>query len=169
MSAERVFATLLGLLSLTAVKADAADWETYTNTDWGYSIDLPANLFGPPVEVKDRGGVEFTSVGGEARLFVFAGQNPGLGGPSEIADYLSLLDDVHRVTYRRVTSKWVVISGFIGKGGEAPGNIFYERLALSPNNRTMSGFRLEYPPAQRSVYDHLLGRIGRSLTPPQRG
>lgn len=163
------FFGLLGLASFTTViNARPVGWDTYVNPDWGYSIDFPVYLFGPPEIAEDRGGLDFTSLDGQARLFLFAGPAPGVGRPAEIADYLSNLDDVHQVTYRRVTPSWIVISGFISEAGQAPGNIFYERLALSPDYSAVSGFRLEYPATERPVYDGLIGRIGRSLTPPQR-
>jgi hypothetical protein len=142
-------------------------WGRYSNSEWGYQVDYPRSLFPTEYPEPDKGGAAFESRDRRARLLMFAGSERDLGDPNAVADYLSSLEDIHRVTYRRVTSRWIVLSGYISDSGIVPGDIFYERMAFSRDGRAVSGFRLEYPPSQRSIYDHLIARIGRSLTPPE--
>ena len=160
-----------GLICLAGqLSAEAAVWRTYENPSLGYQVKYPADLFGSPELSGEHGGVTLTSRDGRARLFIFAGPNQLGSSSGKAADDLSALNDIHRVTYRRVTPQWIVLSGYLADGpaGE-PGTIFYERIEFNADRRSMSGFRLEYPPAQRDQFDGTIGRIGRSLTPPISG
>jgi hypothetical protein len=140
-----------------------ADWQTYANPDFGYSIRYPAHLF--EGSVPDKGGLTLYTADRRALLFIFGGRSETGENARQLANGLEELPDIYRVTYRRITPKWFVLSGYLAGSGD----IFYERVELSSKGRFLSGFRLEYPVSQRAIFDHLIGRIGRSLTPPARG
>jgi hypothetical protein len=150
---------IAGTIFLVASGVARADWRTYDNRDIGYSIAYPAELFGPPVADPAQGGLTLTSDDGEARLFIFGGPNRDRETVASLAEGLADLDDVHRVTYRRISGNWFVLSGYLAGSGD----IFYERVALSRDRRVLAGFRLEYPSSDRKTFDHLIGRLGRSL------
>jgi hypothetical protein len=148
--------------------AQLASWRTYANADWGYRLQYPAHLFIAPEDSPENGGAILSTPDGQAQLFMFGGPNATGGGPRELADDLSTLEEIHRVTYRRVADDWVVLSGYLADGLDgAPGSIFYQRIEFSRDHENLSGFRIEYPPALRDTFDTLIGRIGRSLTPPR--
>lgn len=152
----------------TPSSAQLSGWRTYADSDWGYRVHYPAHLFEALQETPENGGAVLLTADGEARLFMFGGPNALGGGPRELADDLSTIEDIHRVTYRRVADDWVVLSGYLADGPDgAPGSIFYQRIEFSPDRENLSGFRIEYPPSMRDTFDALIGRIGRSLTPPR--
>ena len=146
---------------LTLSSGAFAEWRQYENPKWHYRIAYPQYLFQPPVRDDAQGGITLLSEDGEAQLFIFGGMNRDRENPVSLAHGLGTLDDVHEVTYRRVASDWLVLSGYLADSG----NIFYERVELSRNGERLAGFRLEYPATQRPLYDHLIGQIGRSLRP----
>ena len=164
---------LLGLALLlpagtTPSSAQLSSWLTYANPDWGYRLQYPAHLFIAPEESPENGGAILSTPDGQAQLFMFGGPNATGAGPRELADDLSTLEEVHRVTYRRVAEDWVVLSGYLADGPDGgTGSIFYQRIEFSRDRENLSGFRIEYPAAQRNKFDALIGRIGRSLTPPR--
>ena len=107
----------------------------------------------------DQGGIGLQSSDGSAKLFIFGGANASGETSAQFAAGVAQLSDIYRVTYRRVTRQWVVLSGFLA----GTGDIFYERVEISPDGRRLAGFRLEYPPEQRGNFDHLIAHMGQSL------
>jgi hypothetical protein len=135
-------------------------WETYQNTEYHYSMQYPRELF--EGSAPDNGGITLYTPDRRALLFIFGGHNQKAEDAGELASGLANLPDIYRVTYRRVAEDWFVLSGYLSPSGD----IFYERVELSPSGRFLSGFRLEYPVSQRWKFDHLIGRMGKSLTAP---
>ena len=157
------FQTLLctfALSCLSSLSLAQAAWQTYQNDPFSYSISYPADLFNEPTPDKRQGGITLDSVGGDARLYIFGGVNRGRETTFSLAHGLAGLDEVHRVTYRRVADNWFVLSGYLAGSGD----IFYERIELNADRTFLAGFRLEYPSSLRQTFDHQIGRIGRSLT-----
>jgi hypothetical protein len=157
-----LIAALLSLASISVLNAQIG-WRGYENPDVGYRLRYPAELFDEPKVDAAHNGLALTGSDGQARLFVFGGANE-LGSTShELARDLSVMDDLHHVTYSRVISKWLVLSGYLADAQGGQGDIFYERVAISDDRRRLAGFRLEYPPTQRARFDHLIGQMGDSL------
>ena len=139
----------------------SAEWQTYRNSEYRYSVQYPAELFEGSA-APDNGGITLYATDRRALLFIFGGANQKGESARQLANGLAILPDVYRVTYRRVAANWFVLSGYLSPSGD----IFYERVELGPKGRFLSGFRLEYPVSQRSKFDHLIGKIGKSLKAP---
>ena len=150
-------------LAFTAAAAQSSGWQAYENPAWGYRVQYPDYLFSAFSEAPENGGATITTPDGVARLSLFGGPNVRGGGPRELADDLSLLQDIHQVTYRRVADDWVVLSGYLADDAGANDIIFYQRIEVSPDGERIAGFSLEYPVAMRASVDHLIGAMGRSL------
>lgn len=165
MKIDRLFALIFLLAALACpASAQEAGWRVYENPAWGYRIQYPEQLFSVFVEVPENGGATISTPDGQARLSLFGGPNVRGGGTGELADDLSRVQDIHEVTYRRVTRNWVVLSGYLSdETGAATDTIFYQRIDFSPNGERIAGFSLEYPVAMRGALDHLIGAMGRSL------
>jgi hypothetical protein len=160
------FAVAAGVLacSIGSAQSDSL-WQPYVDPALGYSILYPAGLFEPP-PVREHGGITLRSRSG-AELFIFGGPNRDGRSLALAADQLSRTGDVYQVTYRQLGRSWLVLSGYLSDGpGGAPRSIFYERIALSADQRSLSGFRLVYPPFQRALFDPIIATIGNSLRPP---
>jgi len=152
----------LPLLTLLADRAHA-EWRSFVEPVLGYTVQYPQELFLPPSRDPSDGTVTLVGRDRQSRLLLFGGPNETKADSRELAASLSVMDDIHRVTYTRVTSHWFVLSGYLTDPSGRRGNIFYERIAVSDDGARLAGFRLEYPEQQRSLYDHILGRIGSSL------
>ena len=163
---KTIVAFLFPLLWFTGGAAADLGWRNYTDSGLGYSVIYPVALFeGAPV--REHGGITLASSTG-ARLYIFGGPNATGRSPDTVAAQLAGSEDVARVTYRRLTRDWLVLSGYVaGEPGEFRGSIFYERIAFSPDGRTLAGFRLVYPRNQRALFDPVIATIGRSLRAPR--
>lgn len=157
---------LIGLFSAgTAAAGDG--WRWYNDPQWGYRVEYPAYLFAQPDPADERGGLTLQTTDGRAKLLFFAGPNRLELDTKGVAKELAKAD-ARVVTYKRVADNWVVLSGYVDQGlGDSRDMIFYERVSVSSERRAMAGFRLEYPADKRPEIDHLIGRIGRSLTAPR--
>jgi len=152
---------------LAPVASDAQDgyvWATYENPRFGYRIEYPAALFGPPLASQNGDGITLYSPDGRARLLVFGGLNTLDYNPVRLADELASTAEIDRVTYRRVSNHWLVLSGYL-----ASGDVFYQRVEFDIGLRTVSAFRLDFPVSAREAYEPYIARMGRSLTPPASG
>jgi len=158
--ARRATYVVLVALSGAATPTTAqVDWLSYQDQKFRYEIDYPQALFSDPEPMLDQGGIALQSSDGSAKMFIFGGVNASGETSAQFASGVAQLSDIHRVTYRRVTRQWFVLSGFLA----GTGDIFYERVEISPDGRRLAGFRLEYPPSQRENFDHLIARMGQSL------
>lgn len=155
-------AALLASLAFGA-QAVAQDlgWTTYTNPRFGYRIDYPAAMFNPPLMADDGNGITLYSPDGRASLFIFAFDNVFGDDAQGLAERLAVAEDIDRVTYRRVTAQWLVLSGYLTNG-----DIFYQRYEFTGDRSFVAAFRLDFPSTQRVPYEGPIGRIGRSLAPP---
>ena len=67
---------LLGfVLFLGSVQAHAADWVSYVNNRFGFSLRYPADLFAPAQRSEAGDGEVFTGMRGQGRLLVGALEN----------------------------------------------------------------------------------------------
>jgi hypothetical protein len=149
------------LIGLASPVPALAEWQTYRNSEYRYSVQYPAELFQGSA-VPDNGGITLYAPDRRALLFIFGGANQKGESTRQLANGLAVLPDIYRVTYRRVAANWFVLSGYLSPSGD----IFYERVELGPSGQLLSGFRLEYPVSQRWMFDHLIGKIGKSLKAP---
>lgn len=153
---------LLGTFAVLASSRSAdsqTEWLSYHEPRFHYEIAYPGTLFSDPEPMLDQGGIAMQSEDGSAKLFIFGGRNVSGENMRQFAAGVGKLPDIARVTYRRVTRQWFVLSGFLA----GTGDIFYERVEISPDGRRLAGFRLEYPSSQRAKFDHLIARMGKSL------
>jgi hypothetical protein len=142
-------------LCLAGVPTAAAErWATYSNPRFGATADYPADLFtvmNPPPENGD--GQTFHTADGRAELTIY-GTNNIDGEPPEtyVSKHVSLAD----VSYKKVGADFYAVSG---KRGAA---IYYERCNF-PNLDVLVCFYMSYPAAEKTMWDEIVARVGRSL------
>jgi hypothetical protein len=78
--------------------------------------------------------------------------------PVEIrAEYLKKRKTTDLV-YERTKTDFLVLSGFRGR------NIFYTKIALSPDNKTICVLHISYPRKAKLAFDKVVTRMSRSFT-----
>lgn len=155
----------LVLMLHTNARAQETSWDTYTNPRYGFSIDLPRHVFEDANRSDNGDGISLSGLGGRATLLVFGYNNVMDETPADIANTPDGDLPDAKVTYRRVTKRWGVVSGFATIGGEQ--RVFYTRFQANADLTQYSTFRLTYPVAIRTLFDPLVGRLSKSLTAPR--
>ena len=151
----------------SAVGAGELDWETYVNSRFGFSIDIPAGFLRPLPPPPNGDGLGFENAERNVAVSVFGAMNA-----LELTFdqyYQEALDDpqLGRVTYKRKTERWFVLSGY--RTVEGPDGlqdvIFYQRLAIDDAGAAISGLNIVFPPVLKETMDPIVTRMSRSLTP----
>lgn len=158
-----------GILAASAARADELDWETYVNSRFGFSVDIPAGFLLPLPPPPNGDGLGFENAERTVAASVFGAMNALELTFDEY--YQGALDDpqLGRVTYKRKTDRWFVLSGYrTAKGPDGPQEvIFYQRLAIDDAGEAISGLNIVFPPAMKQTMDPIVTRMSRSLTPPK--
>jgi hypothetical protein len=144
------------IVALTATTAFAAN-RTYVNPRFGTTITYPDAIFTKTDPDPENGDGRKWSAPDGATLTV-RGQNNTLDfNPSSIADFIA--KDIDEVTYRKVGSRWMVVSGFDN------GAIVYHRAEFGSGG-VVHSMELRYPVSVRKHYDRLSGIIAEGLIGP---
>ncbi|MBX3578153.1 MAG: hypothetical protein KF723_13175 [Rhizobiaceae bacterium] len=148
------------LLVAFAVAPALADQLTYVNDRFGTSVTFPAELFDQRLEPPANGdGMSWSSSDG-ATLSVWGTNNVLDFTPQSLAEHETARDTPgFEVTYHRVGSNWLVLSGY------DEGLIFYERFVFGSDN-VIHGVWIKYPESLRSTFDPIVGDIAASLKGP---
>ena len=139
---------------------DASATTVYRNERFGFELAYPSSVF-EPSEVPDSGqGGVFTSRDGAARLLVSAGQN---ATGETLKSYRQFILNTSypdaRIEYAPTRGTWFVLSGTTGD------TMFYERITFRCGGRTIYGWQMTYPAAERKLYDAIVEAIHRSYRP----
>lgn len=157
-------ALALALAPGLAAPAAAETWETHVNPVYGFRLEVPDHLFDIRRKSRARDSVQYDTYDGDITLLAAGSDNlGGLDTHGFFEDRLAGYPD-REVTYSRVTGDWLVLSGYLDPDRR---RIFYERYEIAADGSSFSGFQLVYDAARRPDVDDLIGRIGRSLTPPR--
>lgn len=159
------FALLFFSLFMLAVPVQAADWDRYTNARYGFSIDLPRNVFEDANRSDNGDGLSISGANGRATLLVYGFNNVLDESPRDLVDQRDNDLQEVEVTYRRVKNNWGVVSGFADVGDDRV--VFYTRFQANRDFTRYSAFRFIYPVAMRGLFDPLVGRLSKSLTAPR--
>lgn len=163
-----IAAALATLLALTAflITAIAADWTTYGNARYGFSVDYPANLFTQQQASDNGDGITLKSEDGAIEFRAYAFNNGDELSMRDVRDILLQNMDGRSITYKRIKGSWMVISGYERSGGDTR-DIFYQRIQSSRDGTRFSVFEIIYPETRRDEVDRLIRRMSLSLTPPR--
>jgi hypothetical protein len=151
---------ILSMIAIFLAVSMSIAWaanRTYVNPRFGTTITYPDAIFSQIAPDAINGdGKAWTAVDG-ATLTVW-GQNNVLDfTPTSIADFIA--KDIDDVTYRKVGSKWMVVSGFDDSA------IVYHRAEFGSAG-VIHSMELRYAANVRQHYDRLAGIIAESLIGP---
>lgn len=160
-------ALALVVFAIPAMAATAmrdADWQTYRSEGFQLRFDYPAGLF-PNVsdDVADGGatgsrrtGRIFSTADGRAQLQVGAFDNVDRLTASELrARALKTSYDGAAIDYDRLAPTWFVLSGRRGE------EMFYERITLSCGGKRIDVWTMNYPTAERAMFDRVVEDMAR--------
>jgi hypothetical protein len=149
-------ANIAMIFTLGVPSATAAD-KTYVNPRFGTTITFPDTIFTQSEPDAANGdGRKWTTPDG-ATLSVWGQNNVVDFTPMSIADFVA--KDIDEVTYRKVGSRWMVISGIDN------GLIVYHRAEFGSRG-VFHSMELRYTAETRQHYDRLAGTIADSLIGP---
>ena len=77
--------------------------------------------------------------------------------PKEIRKEYLVSRGTKDLVYQRTKSEFLVLSGFRGR------NIFYTKIALSPDNETICVLHISYPRKAKRAFDSRVTRMSRSF------
>ena len=132
-------------------------WALYRNAHLGFALKYPADVFTLGSNQTDNSDRLLTSKDGRALLRIF-------GIPNRLATTLtqyrrSLIARRYpdaTFDYAPQRHNWFVLSGRVGE------EMFYERVTLSCDGRSIHGWLLVYPIAERSLFDAIGEEIHRT-------
>ena len=154
---RRLISCTAALVFALGVNIAIAGNRTYVNPRFGTTITFPNAIFTTvEPDAANGDGRKWTAPDG-ATLTVW-GQNNVLDfTPESIADFVS--KEIGDVTYRKVGSKWMVVSGL------HDGLIVYHRAEFGSGG-VIHSMELSYRTDVRQHYDRLAGIIADSLIGP---
>ncbi len=154
---RRLLSSVVALIFTVSTTVALAANRTYVNPRFGTTITYPDAIFTKvEPDAANGDGRKWTAPDG-ATLTVW-GQNNTLDfTPETIADFVA--KEVDEVTYRKVGSRWMVVSGF------DKGDAFYHRAEFGSGG-VIHSMELRYSANLRQHYDRLAGIIADSLIGP---
>jgi hypothetical protein len=145
------------MCSISPVAARSLDWRVYVDADHNCRLEYPRAIFSPS-DPEDDEPQRFTAWSGDVYFRVMAADNAALWTPADIkARYISS-DVPGRITYQRTTGAFVVLSGYRG------GDIFYTKVALSPDRQRACILEIVYQQQHKERLDAVVTRMSRSFT-----
>jgi curved DNA-binding protein CbpA len=137
--------------------AKPASWTLYVNTNAGFALRYPADVFtlaGADVEDQER---LLLSKDRRAVLRISSAPN---NSAITLTEYRRLLMERRyagaKIDYTLQQGNWFVLSGTAGE------ETFYERITFSCDNRSIHGWLLVYPMRERPFYGSIVEEIDRS-------
>jgi curved DNA-binding protein CbpA len=137
--------------------ARPATWVVYRNAFLGFALKYPADIFILGRSQTDTNDRLLTSKDGRALLRIFGVPN---GIATTLTQYRRSLIAQRYVDatfdYTPQRHNWFILSGRVGE------EMFYERVTLSCDGRSIHGWLLVYPIAERSFFDAIAEEIHRT-------
>jgi hypothetical protein len=148
----RAMIVLTGLF-LTPVAVQAADWKSFSNDRYGFSVDVPAS-FKASAPPENDDGLTFNSPDGRAEIRAFG--HLLLDGQNLVDDAEQYSSDLH-VTYRHATARNFTTSGLKGD------HIVYVREVATCKGIAAAILWVEYPRSEKTQFDPLIAHMARTL------
>jgi len=135
-------ATIAFVLCPPGATAQPVRWTTFTIPATGTSVDFPASIFTEQAGKPDGEGLRFTTSDGSADLSIQAAPNVSNDSP---AAFLAKKNPPSRIQYKRVTSRFFMVSSYKG------GKVFYDRCNFSA--RMVHCVLINYPAKEEHDWD----------------
>jgi hypothetical protein len=154
-STLKAFRALLAMVLLAVASSSAL---AYQNETFGFRLDLAGGPLAQYQSVITPEGITLASPDGGAVIEVFGSWNEAGQSLAAIAAQARRDLPEARVTYDWIGSDAAVLSGY------QAGDIFYMRIAMSPDGRRIAVLNMIYAPELKRQLDPLVTRLSRSLS-----
>jgi hypothetical protein len=145
--------SVLALVASTAMASpQPVHWETYSIAKTGTSVDIPTSIFAKKVSLPGGHGEGLSTVDGRAALTVQTRPNVDDDTP---ASFLAKQHPPKDIQYKRVTSRFVAVSGY------KQDKVYYSRCNFS--HRLIHCVMMSYPASEERDWDDIVTRISLSL------
>lgn len=150
-------ALLLALGPFASTAAHAESWTRYQSDLHHCRLDYASNLFALG-ELDSENYLRFSGRDKDIYFRISGFPNEEKLTPAEIrAEYVKEKGKADLV-YERTKTDFLVLSGYRGN------NIFYTKIALSPNNQNICVLHISYPRKAKRAFDAVVTRMSRSFT-----
>lgn len=140
------------LASTSTASAEAVRWTTYSIPETGTSVDFPSSIFTERAGRPEGHGQRFRTADGRANLTIQAATNSSNDSP---ASFLARKHPPSHITYKRITSRFFVVSSYRGD------KIWYDRCNFSRG--LVHCVLINYPASEKRDWDDIVTRISLSL------
>jgi hypothetical protein len=150
------FLMMLGACLSTAARAE--DWTVYQDEQHGCRLEYASRVFTQGPVDPDK-FLRFTGPNKDIYFRVRGLSNEKNWTPERIrAEYIKSRGAAG-VSYERTKEGFLVLSGIRG------GNIFYTKVALSSDNRTICVLYISYPRKEKRAFDAIVTHMSHSFGP----
>ena len=146
---------IVGLLagSVQPGFAQPVRWSTFAIPETGTSVEIPASIFSEQAGRAPEGqGQRFQTPDHRANLTIQTTANPSGEAP---AGFLAKMNPPRRIQYKRVTSRFFVVSSYKGD------TVWYDRCNFA--GRFVHCVLINYPAREERAWDDIVTRISLSL------
>jgi len=153
-----LFVTVVASGLCLATEAVSETWSVYRDTIYDCRLDYPSSVFtADPIDMAEK-AQRFSGPENSIYFRIMGADNADDLSPAEIkAKYLSA-DVPGELTYERTKSRFLVLSGYRGDA------IFYTRVAVSADERTLCILEVTYPKRVKKAFDAIVTRMSRSFS-----
>lgn len=144
--------TIVSFFAFSQAIFAQANYKTYRNARYGFSISYPSALLKPQGEADNGDGQIFTGTGAEMRVF---GSNMLLN-ETLLKEFNALIKSRAGVTYKTRQRNFFVVSAI------SDGKIFYQKTIARKDGSYIT-FMIEYDESKRAVYDKAVTRMVKSF------
>jgi hypothetical protein len=137
--------------------AGGEQWTTFVGDRFGTTIDYPAGFLAMQPPPGNDDGRTFRSADGAVTLLVFGQFNiDGLDGPAMMERDRDW-GGYEQVTYQSAKADRYVLSGYSGD------RVFYRAARIDAGTGVVHVFEIEYPAAEKAVWDPIVTRMAKSF------
>lgn len=147
--------------------ADEADWQTYTNHQYQFSLEYPAHLFTRRRPKDDGKGVIFESEDGRRTLTVYGLTNADDLPLSEIVEIVATAEDGRKIVSKTLEDDIISVSGTMVRDGRK--SMFHNQLRSSSSGKILAVFELILPLEEAKKLAPLLNQMKDGLSKPTVG
>jgi TPR repeat protein len=140
--------------------AASLNWESLESDIHGWKIEYPAALLALQPTTDYNASRIFLSADRKVRLGVFGSVNDFdtvAEYRDEVLGFGQSTGKYSNVTYSPLGDGWFVLSGLRGN------LIYYEKYVFSPDRSLVQAFVVEYPQAQKGLYNDVAARVSKSF------
>ncbi|NJO35156.1 MAG: J domain-containing protein [Rhodospirillales bacterium] len=153
---EQPFAVAIAPVAAPPSVTTPSGWTTYRDARFDFGVSYPAEVFA--LAKSEIGEDAYTRVSRDGRAVFRIWAAPNTGSLA-VADYRRTLIETRYANatfdYTPRRNFWFVLSGIRGD------EMFYERVTMSCDRKSMHAWQLRYPVAERAFYDPIVEAVHR--------